>query len=523
MTVFESPFGDIDLSELTITERVFEGLAQAPDRIVLTDGATGETWSGARLMDAVKRLAGGLVARGSGPGKTVAIMAPNMPEYAVVFHGVAWAGGTVATVNPAYTVHEVGHQLRDAGADMLVTAPVCLEVARAAAAEAGVGEIVLIGGEADGVTPLADLMGEPQPAQTPVDLDRHPAALPYSSGTTGLPKGVMLTHRNLATNVDQFLSTFRIEPGETAVVFLPFFHIYGLNVLLNPYLAAGGALVTMPRFDLDAYLKLCQDHASARLWVAPPVALALAKHPVVDNYDLSKVQAVFSAAAPLGTDLAAACGERLGASVLQGYGMTELSPVSHLVTPDSPRPGSVGLTLPGTRCRIVDPETGADQGVGEEGELWVQGPQVMMGYLNNPEATAATIDADGWLKTGDLGCFDADGHLEIRDRLKELIKYKGFQVAPAELEALLHAHPDIADAAVIGAPDEEAGEVPAAFVVPAAGATPDAAAIMAYSAERLATYKHLRRVEFVEVIPKSASGKILRRELRANLTERTST
>lgn len=517
MTIFESPFGDIALSERSITERVFDGLEGASDRVVLIDGMTGAEWTASRFMEAVKRLAGGLQARGWGEGKTVAIMAPNSPEYAVVFHGVCWAGGSAATVNPTYTVHEATHQLGDCGAEVVVTSPACIDVVREAAAAAGVEHIVVIGGEADGAVTLDDLYGEPQAAQTPVDLDRHPAALPYSSGTTGLPKGVILTHRNMSTNIDQTLKIFSLEPGESTVCFLPFFHIYGLNALLNPYLAAGGALVTMPRFDLEMFLDLTAKHGATRMFIAPPVALALAKHPAVENFDLSGVTSIFCAAAPLGNELATACEKRLNVAMLQGYGMTELSPVSHLLSLETNRLGSVGLTAPGTKCRIVDPETGADQGVGEEGELWIKGPQVMLGYLNNPQATAETIDPDGWLKTGDLACFDADGHLEIRDRLKELIKYKGFQVAPAELEALLIGHSEIADVAVVGAPDEEAGELPTAFVTLAAGSNLDAPAIMAYAADRLATFKQIRRVEFLDAIPKSASGKILRRELRKAL------
>ncbi|MGZ0190430.1 MAG: AMP-binding protein, partial [Alphaproteobacteria bacterium] len=474
------------------------------------------------LMDRVKRLAGGLTEHGFGAGTTVALMAPNMPDYSVALHGVAWAGGTVTPINPSYTAHEVHHQLVDAGAEMIIVGEACLDVAKEASAETKVRKIVVMGTGGGDVFPLDSLMGAAQAAQTPVDLDTHPATLPYSSGTTGLPKGVMLTHRNMATNVDQVLSVFAIEPGEATVVFLPFFHIYGLNALLNPYLAGGGCIVTMPRFDLELFLKLTQDHKAPRMYIAPPVALALAKHPIVDQFDFSSLRTVFSAAAPLGEDVASACAERLGVKVLQGYGMTELSPVSHVMPLDKVRDGAVGLTVPGTQCRIVDPESGADFGVDQEGELWVKGAQVMLGYLNNLEATAATIDSNGWLKTGDLGCFDVDGFLYIRDRLKELIKYKGFQVAPAELEDVLLSHPAIADAAVIGVPDPEAGELPAAFIVVAAGQAITDAEVMAHVRERLTSYKQVRTVEFVDAIPKSASGKILRRELRDRVAARSS-
>lgn len=270
----------------------------------------------------------------------------------------------------------------------------------------------------------------------------------------------------------------------------------------------------MPRFDLEQFLRHVQEHRAKKLWIVPPVAIALAKHPMIDQFDLSSVEQVNSAAAPLGADLAEAVGKRLGCHATQAYGMTEMSPASHVTPLPDARAGSVGQTVPGTRCRIVDSETGADLGPGEEGELWVQGPQVMKGYLNNPDATAKTLTADGWLKTGDVAMFDEDGFLFIRDRVKELIKYKGFQVAPAELEAEILTHPGVADAAVIGIPDPEAGEVPMAFLVPAPGASPTEEEIAAHLSDRVAHYKQVHKFAFVDAIPKSASGKILRRVLR---------
>jgi len=518
MTVFESTYADIDLVDISVTERVFQGLVDRPDADVLIDGPSGRAVTARALMDGIKSLAGGLTARGLGHGHTIALMSPNNPEFCTVFHGAAWAGGTVTTINPTYTEHEVRHQLIDSGAELLITVPAFVDTARAAIAGTGVSEIVVIG-EAAGATPLADLMGDPIADQVPVDLDRHVVVLPYSSGTTGLPKGVMLSHRNMVANIDQTLATDTIQPGEITPAFLPFFHIYGLGVLLNTLLAGGASLVTMPRFDLEQFLRIAQDHRARVLWTVPPVAMALAKHPMVDQFDLSSVELVFSGAAPFGAELSEAVGKRLNCIAVQGYGMSELSPVSHTVPSSVPRAGAVGLSLPLTRCRIVDPDTGADLGPDQDGELWIQGPQVMIGYLNNPAATAETIDADGWLRTGDIGHFDGDGYLFIVDRLKELIKYKGFQVAPAELEATLTAHPAIADAAVIGVPDDAAGEVPMAFVVAAADQSLNEDDIRAYLATRLAHFKQVHRIAYVDAIPKSASGKILRRILRDGLAD----
>jgi len=442
----------------------------------------------------------------------VAVMAPNCPEYGIVFHAVALAGGIVTTINPTYTAGEVHHQLVDSGATRLVTVPMFLETATEALADTGVKEVYVIG-DAEGHASISSVVGSPLADQVPVDLD-DVVVLPYSSGTTGLSKGVMLTHRNLVSNIEQSLGAITISDDDAFVAVLPFFHIYGMQVLMNMGLRAGATIVTMPRFDLEQFLSLHQEHKLTRAFVAPPMVVALAKHPLVDNYDLSALKLVFSGAAPLSAELAAECGARLDCEVVQGYGMTELSPVTHATPMGMFKAGSVGLTIPSTETRIVDPLSGDDLGVDQDGEVWVRGPQVMKGYLNNDAATKATIDDDGWLHTGDIGHVDADGHLYVVDRLKELIKYKGFQVPPAELEALLLTHPQVADAAVIGIPDDEAGEIPAAYVVLRPDQDVSAADIQAFVADKVANYKQVRRVTFVDAVPKSASGKILRRVLR---------
>jgi 4-coumarate--CoA ligase len=508
--IYHSPFAAVEVPRQSITEAVFAGLV--PDAPALIDGITGRVMTGADLVTAVQRFAGGLQARGLGRGDVVALMSPNSPEFAVVFHGAAWAGVTLTTANPTYTAGELRHQLTDSAARLLFVPAGLADLAAEAVAGTSVSAVILLDDAG-----LAGFMGAPVTAQVAVDLDRDICVLPYSSGTTGLPKGVMLSHANLVANLMQGAAMLALPPKSVTLAILPFFHIYGMMVLLNTYLAGGGTVVTLPRFDLEASLKLIAAHRMKTLLVVPPLVLALAKHPMVDQHDLSSVRQIMSAAAPMGVELSTACAERLGCEVMQGYGMTEASPITHLTPPGQSRPGAVGQTVPMTQSRVVDPETLADVPLGEPGEVWVKGPQVMLGYLGNPEATARTVTPDGWLRTGDLGWIDAEGYLWILDRVKELIKVKGFQVAPAELEAMLIAHGDIADCAVIGAPDDEAGERPMAFVVRRAGSEMTEEAVKAVLAGQVASYKQLAAVRFVEAIPKTASGKILRRHLRAQV------
>jgi len=323
---------------------------------------------------------------------------------------------------------------------------------------------------------------------------------------------VMLTHYNLVANICQTEPLFPAEI-ERVIAVLPFYHIYGLTVLLNISLHRGDTVITMPRFDLEQFLQLLQQHGVTRAYLVPPIVLALAKHPLVEKYNLGALRSINSGAAPLGGNVEQACGDRLNCFVAQGYGLTETSPVVS-TTPIDPavrRAGSAGLLIPNTECKVVDPASGAELEANQQGEVCVRGPQVMKGYLNQPAATSAMLEPEGWLHTGDIGMVDQDGYLFIVDRLKELIKYKAFQVAPAELESLLLKHPAVADAAVIPHPDAEAGEVPKAFVVMKGQASPDE--LMAFVNEQVAPFKKIRLLEVVDQIPKSPAGKILRRTL----------
>ncbi len=506
---------ELNYPDLDVASFVLERSQSLGDKPALVDGPSGRTITHEGLALAVDSLAAGLAAGGFVQGDTLAVYMPNLPEYAVAFHGVARAGGRCTTANPLYTPRELAHQLRDSEAKMLLTVPQFMETARAAADEVGIGDEIFVIGEADGATPFADLMGDPGSVpQIEFDPGTDLAVLPYSSGTTGLPKGVMLTHRNLVANICQTDAGLPIAEGDVLIGVLPFFHIYGQTVIMNQGLRNGATIVTMPRFDLDQFLDLIEQHGVTRAYVVPPIALALARHPAVDERDLSSLQTIMSGAAPLGAELAEQVATRIGCDVIQGYGLTETSPVTHMIRPDGPnKPGSIGQALPATECRLVDPENGGETAEGERGELWIRGPQVMAGYLNNQQATNETVDSDGWLHTGDVAVCDPDGFYSIVDRLKELIKFKGFQVPPAELEALLITHPEVADVAVVGVPDDEAGELPKAFVVKA-GDVLDADALMEWVGGQVAPQKRIRLVEVIDEIPKSASGKILRRVLR---------
>ncbi|MCA1591430.1 MAG: 4-coumarate--CoA ligase family protein [Acidobacteria bacterium] len=512
--IFRGPYADISIPEITLTEFVFQRAEQWPGKTALVDGTSGRALTYAQLIESVRRAAAGLASRGFEKGDVLAIFSPNVPEYAVVFHAVATLGGTVTTLNPLCIAEDVEKQLNDSRAKYLVTIPQLLDNAREAAAQACVREIFVFG-EAAGATPFASLLSSEHAAPPSVHINPREdvVALPYSSGTTGVAKGVMLTHHNMVANLLQIEGTGHAGGDDTLVCVLPLFHIYGMQVIMNFGLYMGATIVTVPRFDIEQVLKLMQDYKVTMAHVVPPLVLALAKNPVVDDYDLSSVKTLFSAAAPLGRELAHECGKRLGCYVKQGYGMTETSPATHMIPPEPEKnkPGSVGVCVPSMECKVIDLATGAELGPGEEGEICVRGPQVMKGYLNRPDATAQTIDDGGWLHTGDIGYADAEGFFYIVDRAKELIKYKAFQVAPAELEALLLSHPAVADAAVIPSPDDEAGEVPKAFVVRGADISEDE--IMEFVAARVSPHKKVRKVEFVEQIPKSPSGKILRRIL----------
>ncbi|MEP6640948.1 MAG: AMP-binding protein [Gaiellales bacterium] len=503
----------IEVPQTAVTPLVLRHAERLGERPALIDADGAGTITYGQLPGRIGRMAAGLAALGLRKGDVLALVLPNVPEFVVAFHAAATLGAIVTPVNPTLTPNEARRQLADSRARLVVTLAELVPNAAAAAEDTRVERVLALDDPA--------LQGEGEVGQVAVDPARDLVALPYSSGTTGFAKGVMLTHRNLVANVVQVERVFEVDESDTIAAVLPFFHIYGLTVNMNLALARGVTVVTLRRFELDAFLGVVERHRVTRAFLVPPILLALAKHPAVDRHDTSSLRVIVSGAAPLDGDLARACGARIGCHVYQGYGLTECSPVTHL-PPDGPEaashPGTVGPALPGTECRAVDPVTRTPLPDGSDGEIAIRGPQVMSGYLDDPEATAAAIDTDGWLYTGDLGHIDADGRLHLVDRLKELIKVRGFQVAPAELEAVLVSHPAVADAAVIPVTDRRGNEAPKALVVLRAPAEP--AELQRLVAERVAPHKRLRRVEVIDAVPRTPSGKILRRVLIERERER---
>ncbi len=475
------------------------------------------------VVSMVNSIANGLYDLGLRKGDHLCIYTTNRPEYTITFIAAASIGVVVSPMNPAYKEREVSYQLEDSEAKALLIQRELVPIfigARAQQQFPNLQHIIVTGTTAPEELPEAIPFGVLLRRSVPQLL--HPAdirgddllALPYSSGTTGLPKGTMLTHRNLTSNNLQLNIALSTDITDVALLFLPFYHIYGA-MLTGSFLACGGTQVIMERFDLLDSLELCAQHNVTYYFAVPPVVLALANAPV-DLGKMKSVKYVFSGAAPLAPDPARRLQEKISARVIQGYGLTEASPLTH-TQPKHPkfvRLTSIGLPIHNTEQRIVDMETGTrEMPVGEDGEILIRGPQVMKGYWKAPEETVNAL-RDGWLHTGDIGHVDADGYTYIIERKKEMIKYKGFGIAPAELEALLLEHPAVGESAVIGVPDEEAGELIKGFVVLRKDQQATVEELLTFANGKLAGYKRMHMIELLEAIPKTASGKILRRTLK---------
>src|SRR5439155_14507498 len=367
--IFRGPYPDVAIPEVSITDFIFASTAAFKNKAALIDGPSGRSLTYAEFEDAVRRVAANLATKGFQKGDVFAIFSTNCIEYAIMFHAVAILGGINTTLNPLYTAEEAAFQLMDARAKFLVTAPLCIEKANAAAKQANIEELFVFG-EAEGATPFASLLeSDGKVPRVEINAKEDLVALPYSSGTTGLPKGVMLTHYNLVANMCQMDGLDYFHSDDTLLCVLPLFHIYGLVVVLNMGLHLGATIVTMPRFDLEQFLGLIQKYRVTLSHIVPPIVLKLAKDPSVEKYDLSSLKMIFSGAAPLGPELSRECMQRIGCGIRQGYGMTETSPVTHSspADPAKMKLGSIGPPAPNTECKLVDPATGAELGLNHEG------------------------------------------------------------------------------------------------------------------------------------------------------------
>jgi long-chain acyl-CoA synthetase len=471
------------------------------------------------------RLANGLRALGFANGERLALYTPNCPEFELAFYAASKLGGIACALNPSYREFEITHQLNDSGSIALVTHASLWPIVAAAWPQLPtLRHVIVIGGRMQSETVHtfdSVLLGQPSdPPAVRVSPD-DVVALPYSSGTTRRPKGVMLTHRNLVANHIQFGTASALGPDDTYLVYLPLSHIYG-TALMGLAMWSGAQQIVLERFELPTVVRLIQDYHVTWLHVVPPVLLALANSPGLETAQFRTIKFALNAGAPLAPDVARRVERRLGFRVIQAYGLTETSPDTHHspLEPSQIVLESGGVPVADTEQRVVDLETGETLPCGEAGEIIVRGPQVMKGYWNAPEETRQVL-RNGWLHTGDIGRIDERGYVFIVDRKKEMIKYKGWSIAPAELEALLLEHADVEDCAVIGVPDTEAGEVPRAFVVPRPGCRLEPEVLTAFVAARVAGYKTIRQWQFVDKIPRTPSGKVLRRMLKQQVGDQS--
>ncbi|KAK7262028.1 hypothetical protein RIF29_28356 [Crotalaria pallida] len=541
--IFKSKLPDIYIPKhLPLHSYCFENLSQFGSRPCLINAPDGHIYTYDDVHLTARRVASGLNKLGVRKGDVIMVLLPNSPEYVFAFLGASYRGATTTSANPFFTATEIAKQAKASNAKLLVTQSSYYEKVKEL-----VDYVKLVfvdtlppppleaeeGREGQQFHHFSELAEADEREMEEVEIKREEVvALPYSSGTTGLPKGVMLTHKGLVTSIAQQVDgenpNLYYQKEDVILCVLPLFHIYSLNSVLLCGLRAKASILLMPKFEINALLGLIQKYKVSIAPVVPPIVLSIARSPDLHKYDLSSIRVLKSGGAPLGKELEQTVKAKFpNAKLGQGYGMTEAGPVlamslAFAKEPIDSKPGACGTVVRNAEVKIIDPETGKSLPRNESGEICIRGDQIMKGYVNDREATERTIDKEGWLHTGDIGYIDEDDELFIVDRLKELIKYKGFQVAPAELEALLLSHPKISDAAVVPMKDEAAGEVPVAFVVRlksnANGYTDTTEDdIKHFISKQVVFYKRINRVFFVDAIPKSPSGKILRKDLRAKL------
>lgn len=533
---------DCFLHTQTVVQRFFDQASLWPNHTAVECGITGRKYTYDKVRMLARRFGSSLVRMGFKKGEVLGLVLPNLPEFPITLLGAAGVGMPVTTVNPIYTAEEIARQMQNSGTSVIVTIPQMADTIRQVASMCPeVRRLIVVGGPEEGFVSLLEMFqdsGDLFDDNIEIDQFEDIFVLPYSSGTTGLPKGVMLTHSNVGSNIQQV-----VHPGtsrliqttssnvtdsfqEVYICVLPFFHIYGMAAVMLTGLDHGAKLVTLPRFESESFLNCVYQQHPTMLQLVPPLVSFLGHRPDLKLEAFHRLHTIFCGAAPLGPAAASKLIERLGKHDLlmqEGYGMTESSPVTHMSPIVNNKIGSFGEPVSRTRVKVVDLNTGESLGPGQEGEMCVFGPQVMKGYYKNVKATEETIDSTGWLHTGDIAYYDEQNQFFIVDRLKELIKVKGLQVSPSELEDVLRRHPAVLDVAVIGVPDDISGELPRAYVVKKSGAIASKEDIAEFVDEKVAPHKRLKGgVVFIDSIPKTSTGKLLRRELKSMLLSQIS-
>ncbi|WZY93324.1 4-coumarate--CoA ligase 1 [Brassica rapa] len=527
--IFRSKLPDIYIpNHLPLHDYIFQNISEFASKPCLINGPTGHVYTYSDVHVASRRIAAGFQKLGVNQNDVVMILLSNCPEFVLSFLAASFRGATATAANPFFTPAEIAKQAKASNSKLIVTESRYVDKIKDLQND---GVIIVCTDEElspipEGCLRFTELTQSTEMETVEISSD-DVVALPYSSGTTGLPKGVMLTHKGLVTSVAQQVDgdnpNLYFHSDDVILCVLPLFHIYALNSIMLCGLRVGASILIMPKFEINLLLELIQRCKVTVAPMVPPIVLAMAKSPETEKYDLSSIRVVKSGAAPLGKELEDAVSAKFpNAKLGQGYGMTEAGPVLAMSLGFAKEPfpvksGACGTVVRNAEMKIIDPDTGDSLSKNKPGEICIRGHQIMKGYLNNPAATAETIDKDGWLHTGDIGLIDDDDELFIVDRLKELIKYKGFQVAPAELEALLIGHQDITDVAVVAMKEEAAGEVPVAFVVKSKDSELSEDDVKQFVAKQVVFYKRINKVFFVESIPKAPSGKILRKDLRAKL------
>jgi len=536
-THYSSKYPDVIIPEVSAPELILKSLKSGPSRTIIVDGLSLREFSSHEIAQKIEKAGKGFANLGLKKGEIVGIILPNVPEYSIVYHGLGLVGGIASLINPEYTVDELSKTLSTVKPKFLICTPAVFNKIKQDLSTIfpNVEKIVVISVPNVNSDEVKALAKENKPGlilsllelldndgdypRVPIDPKKDVAVIPFSSGTTGLFKGVCLTHYNVIANTyqTQVIETSTYRKNDTLMGILPFFHIYGLMLFLMLMLKQQYRVVVLPKFEPVKFLQLIERFKVSISFVVPPVALMFAKSPLIDNYDLSSLRILFSGAAPLSDNVEKEIINRFKGNITikQGYGMTEASPATMVNPYGGERSGSVGLLLPNQIAKIVSTDSGETLDIGARGEICVKGPNVMLGYYNNEKATADTIDKDGFLHTGDIGYVDEDGYYFVVDRVKELIKYKGFQIPPAELEALLLSHPAIADTCVVGIESGDAGEIPRAYVVLKPNQKVSDKELHEWVNKKVSNYKRFRGgIFFIPQIPKSATGKLLRKDLK---------